>query len=62
MDQALTATRAQDLNPDAARRWLDEWNRQQDGYVRFRDCRFEIIADALAWERKLAERREAQAA
>ena len=47
MDQALTATRAQDLNPDTARRWLDEWNRQQEGYVRFRDCRFEIIADAL---------------
>jgi SAM-dependent methyltransferase len=47
MDQALTATRAQNLNPDIARRWLDEWNRQQEGYVRFRDCRFEIIADAL---------------
>ena len=47
MDQALTAPRVRDLKPETARRWLDEWNRQQEGYVRFRDCRFEIIADAL---------------
>ena len=41
MDQALTATRVRNLSPETARQWLDEWNRQQEGYVRFRDCRFE---------------------
>jgi SAM-dependent methyltransferase len=35
------------VSPDAARRWLDRWDDQQEGYVPDREDRFTTIIDAV---------------
>ena len=34
------------VSPDDARAWLARWDRQQEGYVRGREARFAVMAEA----------------